>query len=210
MTTPTKTLVQLEAGLQQLGIHATETQTRQWLTYLELLQKWNKAYKMTAITDFDEMLIKHLLDSLAVAPWIKGNRIIDVGTGGGLPGIPLAILMPEKSFTLVDSIGKKIQFVRHAKQQLKLSNVEPLNIRIEQLSVEKPFDTVISRAFSAVSDFYALCHHLIDHTGQLLAMKGADIEKNQLALLPCESHIERIEVPFLEAQRHIISLTHPK
>ena len=210
MTIPPKTLIQLEAGLQQLGIQATEAQIQQWLVYLQLLQKWNKTYKMTAITDLDEMLVKHLLDSLAVAPWIKGDRIVDVGTGGGLPGIPLAILIPEKSFTLVDSIGKKIQFVRHAKQQLKLSNVEPLNIRIEQLCAEEPFDTVVSRAFSSVNDFYMLCHHLVSPQGQLLAMKGADIEKNQLALLPCESHIERIEVPFLEAQRHIISLTHPK
>lgn len=210
MTIPPKTLTQLEIGLQQLGIYATETQIQQWLMYLQLLQKWNKTYKMTAITDFDEMLVKHLLDSLAVSPWIKGNRIVDVGTGGGLPGIPLAILMPEKSFTLVDSIGKKIQFVRHAKQQLKLSNVEPLNIRIEQLSAEEPFDTVISRAFSAVNDFYTLCHHLVGPQGQLLAMKGADIEEAQLEKLPCAYQVHAIKVPFLEAKRHVISLTHPK
>lgn len=210
MNTPQINLSKLMQGLDQLGIDPSQTQLQQWQDYLVLLHKWNKTYKMTAITDFDDMLVKHLLDSLAVAPWITGTSIVDVGTGGGLPGIPLAILMPEKSFTLVDSIGKKIQFVRHAKQQLKLNNVEVLNVRIEALAPDQPFDIVISRAFSAVNDFYQLCHHLIDDNGKLLAMKGADIEEAQLKAIPYEVTIDRVEVPFLAAQRHLISLTPTK
>lgn len=193
-------------AMQKLGIQASDEQVEQWLSYLQLLKKWNKTYNMTAITDIDEMLIKHLFDSLSIAHYIKGNHIADVGTGGGLPGIPLAILMPEKSFTLIDSVGKKIRFLNHVKKLLKLNNVSPINIRVENYQPKQVYDQVISRAFSSTKDFYDLCAQLIKNNqqGQLLVMKGAIEQEKDLRAISGSTQVEAIEVPFLQAQRHLI------
>lgn len=194
--------IKIQSALGKLEIKATDKQISQWIEYLKLLEKWNKVYNMTAIKNFDDMLDKHLFDSLSVAKFIKGNSTVDVGTGGGLPGVVLAILYPEHKFTLVDSVGKKIMFLRNIRKTLQLNNVEPVNIRIEQL--EGDFDNIISRAFSAADKFYALCKHFLANNNQMLAMKGPDLEESNLAKLPLDIEIHQITVPFLEAKRNLI------
>ncbi len=196
-------IVQIKNALEQLNLLATKQQIQQWLDYLELLKKWNKTYKMTSITDFDEMLVLHLYDSLSIAPYLKGNHSIDVGTGGGLPGIVLAILMPEHQFTLVDSIGKKVKFLNHAQFTLGLKNITPLQIRIEDLQPEIKFDNVISRAFTSLDNFYDLCQHLPNEKGQFLAMKG-QLQPNELNGFKKPHEIIKLNVPHLEAERHLI------
>ena len=193
-------------AMQKLGVTASDHQIEQWLSHLKLLKKWNKTYNMTAITDFDEMLIKHLFDSLSIVNYINGNHIADVGTGGGLPGVLLAILMPEKTFTLIDSVGKKVRFLNHVKKSLKLTNISPINIRVENYQPQQGYDQVVSRAFSSIKDFYELCHHLLsDKPGrQLLAMKGSFDESKDLQTLPVKAQVETINVPFLQAQRHLV------
>lgn len=198
-------LNKIHKGLEDLGIEYTSTQVEMWVEYLKLLEKWNKVYNMTAIKDFDDMVVKHLLDSLSVAKFIKGSSCIDVGTGGGLPGIPLAILFPDIKFTLVDSIGKKITFLNHVKQKLKLDNISPTNCRVESI-IDSDFDNIISRAFSSIDDFYKLCKNLVSDTNQMLAMKGSDIEIDNLENLPLKHQIFEIKVPFLDAKRNIIIL----
>lgn len=198
MTSKTK----IQKTLDELSIKATDKQISLWIEYLYLLEKWNKVYNMTSIKKFEEMLEKHLFDSLSVAKFIKGDSTVDVGTGGGLPGVVLAILYPEHKFTLVDSVGKKIMFLKNAKRVLKLDNINPVNIRIEQL--EGNFDNIISRAFSAADKFYDLCKHFLTDSNQMLAMKGPDLEESSLAKLPLEIETHQITVPFLEAKRNLI------
>lgn len=192
---------------QTLGLSVSDVQINKWIEYLFLLKKWNNTYNMTSIRAIDDMLVKHLFDSLAVAPFIVGKNIADVGTGGGLPGVPLAILMPQKTFTLIDSVGKKIRFLSHVKTTLQLDNIGPLHTRVETFKPEKCFDQIISRAFSATPKFYAFCHHLISDKGTLLAMKGADMEEEEgLKTLPLKSEVHQLNVPALTAKRHVIIL----
>lgn len=140
--------------------------------YLFLLNKWNFTYNLTAIRDMESMVSKHILDSLAILPWLKGNRIIDVGTGAGLPGIPLALARPETDFVLLDSNGKKIRFLNEVKRQLHLKNLEIVQIRAENYHPAQGFDTVLSRAFSSLAQMVQWTQHLITDEGIWLAMKG--------------------------------------
>lgn len=172
----------LEQGLKQFDLTTYNTPL---LNYLFLLKKWNLAYNLTAIRDLESMVNKHILDSIAMLPWIHGKRIIDVGTGAGLPGIPLAIVNPEKNITLLDANGKKIRFLNEVKRQLDLQNVEIVQIRVENYHPAQGFDTVISRAFSSLAQMIAWTEHLITQDGIWLAMKGRypdaelhEIEKN--------------------------------
>ncbi|APC96433.1 16S rRNA (guanine(527)-N(7))-methyltransferase RsmG [Francisella frigiditurris] len=199
-------LQKIDKALDELNIQATQIQINQWIEYLKLLEKWNKVYNMTAIKDFDDMLEKHLFDSLSIARYIKGNSTVDVGTGGGLPGIPLAILYPQHKFTLVDSVGKKIMFLKNVKKSLNLENITPLNCRIESLE-NQSFDNIISRAFSSIDTFYDLCKNLVTDSNQMLAMKGPDIEEQNLQKIPLKSQTYKIKVPFLKATRNLVILT---
>ncbi|WP_411961314.1 16S rRNA (guanine(527)-N(7))-methyltransferase RsmG [Francisella sp. SYW-9] len=192
----------IKQALTELDIQANETQISLWIDYLKLLEKWNKVYNMTAIKNIEDMLVKHLFDSLAVARYIKGSSTIDVGTGGGLPGVVLAILYPDHQFTLVDSVGKKIIFLKNVKKTLNLSNINPVNCRVEDL--EGSFDNIISRAFSSVDTFYELCKQFLTNDNQMLAMKGPDVEEQNLAKLPLEAQKFKIKVPFLKAERNLI------
>lgn len=140
--------------------------------YLDLLHKWNQAYNLTSVRTRDEMQVKHIADSLAVSPYLHGQRLIDVGTGAGLPGIPLAIMHPDKQFTLLDSNSKKTRFLKQAKQQLELQNVEIVHSRVEDYQPEQGFDTVISRAFASICDMLRGSQHLACDNGRFLAMKG--------------------------------------
>ena len=195
---------QVSKALKMLEIQASSNQVELFLKHLLLLQKWNKAYNMTAITAIDEMLTKHLFDSLAIAPFITGESIIDVGTGAGFPGIPLAILRPDKNYVLIDSVAKKIRFLNYVKGELKLDNITPIHMRIQDYQAKIKFDHVLSRAFSSVQNFYKLCQPLVRKNGSLLAMKGADTEVDQLQSLPIDYGIIQLRVPFLAAKRHLV------
>ncbi|MET0093851.1 MAG: 16S rRNA (guanine(527)-N(7))-methyltransferase RsmG, partial [Sedimenticola sp.] len=163
---------QLTDGLRRMDIDLSEQQQGLLLDYLALLLKWNNAFNLTAVRDPAEMVARQLLDSLSILDMVRGPRVLDVGTGPGLPGIPLAIALPDAHFTLLDSNGKKTRFVQQAKTALGLSNVEVVNGRVESFRPDIPFDTVTSRAFAALPKMVELTRHLVAGGGQLLAMKG--------------------------------------
>ena len=193
-------------GLEQLKIELADEQVDKLMAYLTLLQKWNKVYNLTAIRDPEEMLIKHLLDSLAVLPHIKENRIIDVGTGGGVPGIPLAICFPEKQVDLLDSNSKKTRFLIQAKAELGLVNTQVIYSRVEEYKPEPLYDAVISRAFASIQDMLDWTHHLLPVGGIWWAMK-AQKEFEDLTKLPGLVKIEdviELHVPKLEAERMLV------
>ncbi|MEA1988307.1 MAG: 16S rRNA (guanine(527)-N(7))-methyltransferase RsmG [Pseudomonadota bacterium] len=193
-------------GLETLQIELADEQIDKLMAYLTLLQKWNKVYNLTAIRDPEEMLIKHLLDSLAVVPHIKENRIIDVGTGGGVPGIPLAICFPEKQIDLLDSNSKKTRFLIQAKAELGLINTQVIHSRVEEYKPEPLYDAVISRAFASIQDMLDWTHHLLPVGGIWWAMK-AQKEFEDLTKLPGLVKVEdviELHVPKLEAERMLV------
>ncbi|MDA3807312.1 MAG: 16S rRNA (guanine(527)-N(7))-methyltransferase RsmG [Thiomicrorhabdus sp.] len=197
---------QLEAGLAELDLSLTDTQVNQLIQYLTLLEKWNKVYNLTAIRDPKEMLTKHLLDSLAVVPFITGQRIIDVGTGGGLPGIPLAICFPDKTVDLLDSNSKKTRFLIQAKAELGLVNSQVIHDRVENYQPTLGYDAVISRAFASMQDMLHWTDHLLSEKGAWWAMKGQQ-EFEDLTTLPGLVTIEetiRLKIPGLAAERMLI------
>ncbi|HHV6932366.1 TPA: 16S rRNA (guanine(527)-N(7))-methyltransferase RsmG, partial [Haemophilus influenzae] len=146
--------------LAQANIKISDQQIQQLIDLVNLLNKWNKAYNLTSVRDPQEMLVKHILDSLVVSPYLQGDRFIDVGTGPGLPGLPLAIINPSKQFVLLDSLGKRISFIRNAIRELRLINVIPVLSRVEEYQPEDKFDGVLSRAFASLKDMTDWCHHL--------------------------------------------------
>ncbi|MEW5756875.1 MAG: 16S rRNA (guanine(527)-N(7))-methyltransferase RsmG [Pseudomonadota bacterium] len=196
----------LKAGLARLHLSAEEGQVAGLLRLLALIGKWNKVYNLTAIKDPREMLTHHLLDSLAVLPYLHGRRIIDVGTGAGLPGIPLAIMSPQREFVLLDSNNKKTRFVTQAVIELGLKNVTVQNLRVEEYRPGAPFDTVVSRAFASLAEMVQWTQALRAPQGVFLAMKG-QLSAEELAALPAGFKIKEIaalQVPGLEAERHAI------
>lgn len=187
----------LNKELKKLGLQSIEDKLMQ---YLLLLQKWNAAYNLTAIRDIESMVTKHLLDSLAILPFIHGTRILDVGTGAGLPGIPLALAKPNLHYVLLDSNGKKIRFLHEAKRQLDLKNTEIVEFRVENYRPTQGFDTVLSRAFSDIEDMLHKTSHLIAEQGIWLAMKGRYPEA-ELAKLCKPYEVEHYAVEGLEGER---------
>lgn len=199
---------QLRDGLARLGIEASAAQIAALLGYVALLAKWNKVYNLTAIKDPAQMITHHLLDSLAVLPYIRGARVVDVGTGAGLPGIPLAIMRPGLEFVLLDSNNKKTRFVTQVTIELGLKNVTAENTRAETYRPAAGFDTVISRAFASLRDMLGMCAGLCAPHGVFLAMKGAYPE-DELADLPPGFEVRgahRLDVPGLDAERHVVVL----
>ncbi|MBL4821912.1 MAG: 16S rRNA (guanine(527)-N(7))-methyltransferase RsmG [Colwellia sp.] len=199
----------LQALLAKTTLQVSEQQVLLLIQYVELLHKWNKAYNLTSVRDPQQMLIKHIMDSLMVGELLQGDNFIDVGTGPGLPGIPLAILYPERNFVLLDSLGKRITFLRQVVYQLKLTNVQPIKARVEEYHVDAPFDGVLSRAFSSLNDMVSWCSHLITiDCGQFLALKG-QYPTDELAQLPKNIKLvfsHKITVPELVGERHVIVL----
>lgn len=176
--------------------------------YLQELEKWNQAYNLTAVRDPADMVYRHLLDALSVNVYLHGRHVLDVGTGAGLPGIPLALANPDKQFTLLDSNGKKIRFVQHVVGVLGLGNVEPVQARIESWEFRQPFDVIVSRAFSTLADFINGSGRMLGPGGCLLAMKGK-LPEAELAELPagwCATGVHVIQVPMLDAERHVVVL----
>ena len=191
--------------MMQLDISA-ETQ-KKLLDYLQLLQKWNRVYNLTAIRDPDQMVSHHLLDSLAVLPHLWPGRWLDVGCGAGLPGVVLAITRPEWQFTLLDSNSKKTSFVQQSIIELGLSNISVNCARVEEFQATEKFDGIISRAFAETSDFVELTRHLLAKNGRWAAMKGTP--EQELQRLPGDVVVERIiplQIPGLEAARCLVVL----
>nr|WP_201746051.1 MULTISPECIES: 16S rRNA (guanine(527)-N(7))-methyltransferase RsmG [Citrobacter] len=192
--------------LADAGISLTDHQKNQLIAYVDMLHKWNKAYNLTSVRDPNEMLVRHILDSIVVAPYLKGGRFIDVGTGPGLPGIPLSIVRPEAHFTLLDSLGKRIRFLRQVQHELGLTNITPVQSRVEEFPSEPPFDGVISRAFASLNDMVSWCHHLPGQNGRFYALKG-QLPEEEIASLPAEFSVESVEklrVPQLDGERHLV------
>lgn len=195
---------ELASGISALGIDVPAASLPRMLDYLALIDKWNKTYNLTAVREQDRMLTHHLLDSLAVLPHVRGPRVLDVGSGAGLPGIPLALACPDWQFTLLDSSHKKTTFLRQAVIELGLSHVEIVCDRVENWTARQPFDSVVSRAFSDLPEFLALAGRLCAKNGVVIAMKGV-YPHDELAQLPGNFRLDCVvplQVPGLGAERH--------
>lgn len=193
-----------------LGLKLMDAQLKKFSDYISLLEKWNRVYNLTAITNPQQMLSHHLMDSLVVGQYLstEQRRILDVGSGAGLPGIPLSILFPEKNFTLLDSNGKKTRFMKQTIIELELHNCAVMNQRLERFQTEQKYDVIISRAFSNISDFVNGARHLLNPQGQFYAMKGSP-PVAELKALPAQTRLvklEQLKVPFLDEQRHLAIL----
>lgn len=198
----------LQAGLDELNLKLSDEQIDRLLSFIGLIDKWNKAFNLTSIRDQEAMVSLHLLDSLAVLPYVTGQKVIDIGTGAGLPGIPLAVCRPDKTFTLLDSNSKKTRFVQQAVLELKLTNVQVCHGRVEGFASEHLFDTVITRAFTNLPDILKMTGHLIAPGGVLLAMKGQYPEQ-ELQQIGDGATVIPIRVPGIEAQRCLIQINKP-
>jgi len=202
-------ITQLSKLLNQSAISLTDQQKQQLVAYVELLDKWNKAYNLTSVRDPQQMIVRHIMDSIVVAPYLRGKRFIDVGTGPGLPGIPLSIVMPEAEFTLLDSLGKRVRFLKQVQHELKLQNIIPVQSRVEEYPATPPFDGVISRAFASVHDMLHWCQHLpAEGEGRFYALKG-QFPAEECESLPENIQLEashRLDVPQLDEERHLLIL----
>lgn len=197
--------------LVKTDIILTDQQILQLISYIELLNKWNKTYNLTSVRSLEQMVIRHVLDSIIVNKYLIGKRFIDVGTGPGLPGIPLAIVRPDAHFTLLDSLGKRVRFLRQVQYELKLKNIEPIQKRVEQYQPVEKFDGIISRAFTSLQDMLSLCQHLPKKNGgQFYALKGT-LPASEISTFPSHFKLNKIislDVPGLNEQRHLVILGH--
>lgn len=192
-------------GLASLALNSGEARIDALLGFINLIAKWNSTYNLTAVRDPEQMVSLHILDSLSILPHIKPPYIADIGTGAGLPGIPLAICMPECRFTLIDSNSKKTRFVQQAVLELQLKNVEVVHSRIELYKVKQLFSTLITRAFASMADILKLSGHLLAEDGLLLAMKGQQPDQ-ELAELTVAYSVVPIKTPGIDAERCLIRL----
>jgi 16S rRNA (guanine527-N7)-methyltransferase len=200
---------QLQGGLSVLGLDLSPEIRARLIGFLRLLEKWNRSYNLTAVRELEQMVPRHLLDSLVVLPYLRGPDILDIGTGAGLPGIPLALVRPDLRFTLLDSNAKKLRFVRQAVQELALKNVEIVEGRVENFHPPKKFATLIARAFASIPDMLAACGHLMAPGTRLLAMKGM-FPQEELAAVPGRyqvAEVKALNIPGLDAARHLVILT---
>lgn len=196
----------LRAGVEKLSLSLPEGAMDKLLAYLALLVKWNGAYNLTAIRDPEQMVIKHLLDSLSIVPYVQGGSLIDVGTGAGLPGLVLAIVKPELDVTLLDSNGKKVRFLRQVIADLKICNANAVQMRVEEF--DRQFDLVSSRAFATLADMVNGSRQLLAENGEFLAMKGV-YPTEEIAALPegfSVRDVVPLTVPFLDEERHLVRI----
>lgn len=201
-------------GAEQIGVELSEQQGQQLLAYLQLFAKWNSAYNLSAVRDIGEMVSRHLLDSLSIVPHLldnqPGRRWLDVGSGGGLPGIPLAILFPDRDLTLLDSNGKKTRFLFQVKTELQLPRTEVVQGRIERYQPTQSFDAVFSRAFASLQDFLTGCAHLVSPGARFYAMKG-QFPEDELREVTKPFNVEHcypLNVPGEMAARHLVVITY--
>jgi len=196
----------LQQGLESLEIKSDTDQLKKLLAFIQLIEKWNKTYNLTAVRNREDMARLHILDSLTVLPFIEGNRVADIGTGAGLPGIPLAIFLPDVKFILVDSNSKKTRFVQQAILELKLKNVSVQHSRVENFQPDILFSTVTMRAFASLQDIMDLTKHLIAPSGILLAMKGQQPDIAEINALTTPHSIIQLTIPEVEAERCLIRI----
>lgn len=206
-----------EDGLTQLGLHFSESQKRQIFDYIDLIIRWNRAYNLTSVRDPQDILVRHIFDSLAALPYLHGNRVLDVGSGAGLPGIPLAIANPDLNVTLIDSNGKKTRFLFQVVQALRLKNVQVVQARVEgfqksnvlsEVSRYQKFETIISRAYTSLREMLYSTEHLCSNDGVFLAMKGV-YPLTEIHEIPAEFKLDevvKVDVPFLDGERHLIKI----
>jgi 16S rRNA (guanine527-N7)-methyltransferase len=201
----------LRQGIHELGLRLTPDAPERLIQYVALLTKWNRVYNLTSVRKPKEMVTRHILDSLSVAPYLQGMRVLDVGTGAGLPGIPLAIACPERMFVLLDSSSKKLRFVRQVVSELGLNNATVENIRIEDYRPDTLFNTVVCRAFSALEDICKPARRVCQADGLLLAMKGVYpvAEMEGLSDASLVRDVIPLVVPGLDAERHLVMLRVP-
>ncbi|MFP4208593.1 MAG: 16S rRNA (guanine(527)-N(7))-methyltransferase RsmG [Wenzhouxiangella sp.] len=193
---------QLSAGLAGLGSSATADQQNQLLRYLDLMRRWNRSYNLTAVTEPGEMVARHLLDSLALLAFLNGRRFVDAGTGPGLPGVPLAIVCPDRHFVLLDSNGKKIRFLNQVRRILELANIEPVQGRLEDYRPGVLPDAILARALAPLDRLVAWAGPLLDEGVPLLAMKG-DLSESERQAVPAPYNVAlvELEIPGLRARR---------
>ena len=197
---------QLAQGLATLGVDLSGAACEALLAYLALLQKWNRTFALTALRDPDRAVSHHLLDSLAIMPYVSSSTLLDVGSGGGQPGIPLAIARPDLAVTLLDSNGKKTAFLQQAAIELGLKNVQVVTARVEEFKPVAPFAAITSRAFAELADFVGLTRHLLAPGGEWLAMKGQRpvAEMNKLPAGVSVTAVHRLDVPGVDGERHLV------
>ncbi len=201
--------IKLESGLARLQLDVPSDAVDKLLTYMVLLKEWSGTYNLVAPRERDFLLARHVLDSLSISHFVQPGSLLDIGTGAGLPGLPLAIIKPEMEVTLLDSAGKKIRFIRHVGRTLKLANIEPLHQRAESLADSRTFTNITSRAFASLKEFVATAMPYADETTRLLAMKGA-YPSQELEELPDWVNVQSVEeltVPYLHAERHLVIIT---
>lgn len=196
----------LKSGISLLDLDNHEYLYTKLLIYIDLLLKWNKTYNLTSLTKKEDIITTHLLDCLSVVKKIDGQRILDVGSGAGLPGLMIAIARPTTHLCLIDKVAKKTSFMKQVVLELELSNVEIIHGRVEDLRVKNPFDTIVSRAFSEVEKFISLTQHLISKQGVWLIMKSKKIMTEDLKKLDKSFEVEPIIVPYLEAERYLVRI----
>lgn len=198
----------LQDGLRALGLALAPAAQEKLIAYVELLAKWNQAYNLTAVRDPGQMIARHLLDSLAILPVVRGPRVLDIGSGAGLPGIPLGLVRPDLKFVLLDSNAKKTRFIIQAVAELGLKNVEVVQARVEKYQPAAKFDTLIARAFAGIADMLSVSAPLCAPGGRWLAMKGV-YPQEELSAIPPGYTIEtqQLQVPGLDAARHVVIIT---
>jgi 16S rRNA (guanine527-N7)-methyltransferase len=206
----------LSVSFDKVSMHLdfpiSEVQKQQLIKYVLLIDKWNKTYNLTSVRDPQDMLIKHIFDSIVVSPHLQGQHFADVGTGPGLPGIPLAIMNPDKSFLLIDSLGKRVRFIKQSLYELKISNVTAMQTRVEDVELEHPLDGVLSRAFASLKDMLHWCQNLTDENGLFLALKG-QVNQVELDEIPTGFTVVdcvNLAVPNLQGDRHLIKVKKTK
>jgi 16S rRNA (guanine527-N7)-methyltransferase len=195
----------LQQGLSKMGLELSDDVQDKLMDYLQLMQKWNKSYNLTAIKDLDQMVIRHVLDSLSILPYIDQNPVLDVGTGAGLPGIPLAIVLKEKKIVLLDSNSKKTRFLTQAKIELDLENIEVIHSRVEDYQPGHNFGIITCRAFAALNTILDRTQHLVTSTTRILAMKG----KEEPQALPAgfeQVNSHDLNVAWLDEERRLIEI----
>lgn len=194
----------LSKGINELNLTLSKVNQTKLIDFLYFLEKWNRAYNLTAITNLEKMVTYHLLDSLAIAPYIKiKSKILDVGSGAGFPGIPLAVYYPDKRFTLLDSNGKKVRFLNQAKAEFHLENVEVVQSRVENYHTQGCFDAIIFRAVGNMAAMWSKTEHLCCDNGSLMFMKGI-YPQQELSQLNQPHKVYPINVPGLDAKRHLV------
>jgi len=197
----------LGEGIAAMHLHVSPAQQDKLMDYLALMFKWNAVYNLTSLRDPMQMVTHHLLDSLAAVPaFAKAHNVLDVGSGGGLPGIVLAIVRPDMKVSMIDTVHKKTAFLTQVKAELSLTNVTVYTARVEQLQVSDKFDVITSRAFADLSDFVNWSHHLLADGGRYIALKGV-APKDEQERLPAEwkvTGLEPLQVPRLGAERHLV------